>query len=278
MIARSIFSPATGYIQRGGFDWTCNPYLGCSFGCTYCYAMFLPQNRRPREDWGKWFQAKTNAIELARKHAAKVAGQSVYMSSVTDPYLPAERSLKLTRGILEALIPHQPRLLIQTRGPLVVRDLDLLRQFRAVRVNMSIPTDDEEIRKAFEPKAPPLERRWEALAEARRAGLPVGLCITPMLPLSDVEAFARRVAGFAPDVLVVQEFHDSRGAFGANTGAAARKLLAGYREGTDYRHCVETLQKWMPVYEGEAGFFPPSEPQQIHQAVPPIPSPERIGY
>ncbi len=92
--ACSIFSPATGFIQRGGFDWTCNPYVGCSFGCVYCYAMFLPQNRRPREDWGKWFQAKINAIELARKQAPKIAGQAVYISSVTDPYLPAERSLR----------------------------------------------------------------------------------------------------------------------------------------------------------------------------------------
>src|SRR5437868_4981043 len=210
--ARSIFSPATGFIRRGGFDWSCNPYVGCSFGCTYCYAMFLPQNRRPKEDWGRWFQAKVNAVDVARKQAPKVAGQALYMSSVTDPYVPAERSLQLTRGILQTLIPHQPRLLMQTRGPLVVRDLDLLRQFRAVRINMSIPTDDEDIRKAFEPKAPPLERRWEALAETRQAGIPVGICITPMLPLSDVETFARRVTSFAPDVLVVQEFHDSRGA------------------------------------------------------------------
>ncbi len=134
--ARSIFSPATGYIRRGGFDWTCNPYVGCSFGCTYCYAMFLPQNRRPKEDWGRWFQVKTNAVALARQQAPKLAGQAVYLSSVTDPYLPAERSLGLTRGILEALVPYQPRLLIQTRGPLVVRDLDVIRQFQAVRVNM----------------------------------------------------------------------------------------------------------------------------------------------
>jgi hypothetical protein len=157
--ARSIFSPATGFIARGGFDWTCNPYVGCTFGCIYCYAMFLPQNRRPREDWGRWFTAKANAIELAQRHGPKVAGKAVYLSSVTDPYLPAERGLRLTRGILEALIPHQPRLLIQTRGPLVVRDLDLLRQFRAVRVNLSIPTDSETVRLAFEPKAPPGSRR-----------------------------------------------------------------------------------------------------------------------
>src|SRR6266481_389047 len=129
--ARSIFSPATGFIRRGGFDWSCNPYVGCSFGCTYCYAMFLPQNRRPKEDWGRWFQAKMNAVELARKQAAKLAGHAVYMSSVTDPYLPAEQSLRQTRGILETLAPVQPRILVQTRGPLVTRDIDVLKPFRS---------------------------------------------------------------------------------------------------------------------------------------------------
>src|SRR5438105_8827206 len=197
--ARSIFSPATGFIQRGGFDWTCNPYLGCTFGCSYCYAMFLPQNRRPKEDWGKWFQAKVNAVELARKQGPKLAGQAVYMSSVTDPYLPAERSLRLTRGILEALIPYQPRLLIQTRGPLVVRDLDVLGEFAALRVNVSIPTDSEAVRMVFEPKAPPLENRWQPLAQLKAAGLPVGVCITPMLPFDNARAFVVRLTAFQPD-------------------------------------------------------------------------------
>jgi len=256
--ARSIFSAATGFIKRGGFDWTCNPYLGCSFGCIYCYAMFLPQNRRPREEWGKWFQAKTNAVDLARKQAPKVAGQAVYCSSVTDPYLPAERSLELTRGILEALLPHQPRLLIQTRGTLVVRDLDLLRQFRSVRVNVSIPTDSEEVRRAFEPKAPPLEQRWQALASVHEAGVAVGVCVTPMLPLEDPAAFVRRLAALRPEVLVTQDFHDACGAFGADTGEAARTLLALRRwTSDDYRRCVEELRRHWPAFEGEAGFFPP---------------------
>ena len=112
--SRSIFSSATGFIRRGGFEWTCNPYVGCTFGCTYCYAAFLPQNRRPPEEWGTWITAKKNAAELAEKQARKVTGQTVYMSSVTDPYQPAERGLMLTRGILETLLPHQPRLTIQT--------------------------------------------------------------------------------------------------------------------------------------------------------------------
>jgi DNA repair photolyase len=256
--ARSIFSSATGFIRRAGFAWTCNPYVGCSFGCSYCYAAFLPQNRRPRAEWGRWFQAKVNALDLARRQAPKVAGQAVYLSSVTDPYLPAERGLGLTRGILEALLPHQPRLLVQTRGPLVVRDLDLLRQFRSVRVNVSIPTDGEEVRQAFEPKAPPLERRWQALAEVRAAGVAVGVCVTPMLPLKGPEGFVRRLAEFKPEVLVTQEFHDSGGGFGADTGAAARRLLAeGRWTADDYRRCVQHLRRHLPVYEGEAGFFPP---------------------
>jgi DNA repair photolyase len=256
--ARSIFSPATGFIRRGGFDWTCNPYVGCSFGCKYCYAMFLPQNRRPKEDWGRWFQAKANAVELARKQAPKVAGQAVYLSSVTDPYLPAERVLCLTRGVVEVLVPYQPRLLIQTRGPLVVHDLDVIRRFQAVRVNFSIPTDSEKVRQTFEPKAPPLERRWQALAAIKAAGVPVGLCVTPMLPLEDTGAFVRRVVAFNPDVLVVQDFHDSGGGFGADTGAAARRLLAELRwTEDDYRRCAARLREYREVYEGEQGFFPP---------------------
>ena len=100
----------------------------------------------------------------------KVAGQAVYLSSVTDPYLPAERSLCLTRGILEELLPHQPRLLIQMRGPLVVRDVDVLRSFRSLRVNVSLPTDSEAVRQVFEPKAPPLERRWQGAGGTESVG------------------------------------------------------------------------------------------------------------
>jgi DNA repair photolyase len=258
IVAKSIFSPATGFILRGGFDWTCNPYLGCTFGCVYCYAMFLPQNRRPKKDWGRWFQAKTNAVELARKHGPKLAGQALYLSSVTDPYLPAERSLRLTRGILETLIPHQPRLLVQTRGPLVTRDVDVLTQFRSVRVNVSIPTDSERIRRTFEPKAPPLDERWEALAAVRSAGIPVGICVTPMLPLEDEVAFLERLLTFDPEVLVVQDFHDSGGGFGADTADEARELLANHAwDAERYRDFIRRAEERRLVYEGEAGFFPP---------------------
>jgi DNA repair photolyase len=264
IVSRSIFSPATGFIRRGGFDWTCNPYVGCTFGCTYCYAMFLPQNRLPRKEWGRWYQAKINAVQLARKTGHQVAGQGVYVSSVTDPYLPAERSLRLTRGILEALIPYQPRLLVQTRGPLVVRDLDLLSRFDAVRINMSIPTDSEAVRQAFEPKAPMLEQRWQALHAARTAGIPVGICVTPMLPLDQPDQFIEQLIAFEPDVLVTQDFHDSQGCFGADTGTVARELLKSRRwTRANYQHVFSRLRERTLVFEGEAGFFPPQAPAEF---------------
>ncbi|MCS7022994.1 MAG: radical SAM protein [Gemmataceae bacterium] len=256
--ARSIFSAATGFIRRGGYDWTCNPYIGCTYACSYCYAMFLPQNRRPLSEWGRWLVAKANAVALAQRFAPKVAGQAIYMASVTDPYLPAERTLRLSRGILEALIPYQPRLTVQTRSPLVVRDIDLLRQFRYVGVNLSITTDCEEIRRCFEPKAPPLEERWAAARSLRQAGISITLCITPTLPLRDPEAFARLIAAFGPEVVVVQDFEESHGCFGADTGPRARQLLKHFDWTADhYYRFRDILQRYLKVYEGEAGFFPP---------------------
>lgn len=257
--SKSIFQPAAGFIRRAGFDFTCNPYVGCTFGCTYCYAMFLPQNRRPKEKWGQWLQAKQNAVELVRRQGPRVAGKALYVSSVTDPYLPAERSLLLTRGIFEALIPHQPRLAVQTRGPLVVRDIDLLKQFHRARVNLSIPTDSETVWQVFEPKSPRLDERWAAAGKLRRAGIPVGICVTPLLPLDDECAFVDRVVQFRPDALVLQDFHMAAGAFGADTGPAARALLAETRWGpADYARVLQRFRNRLDdVPEAEAGFAPP---------------------
>jgi DNA repair photolyase len=135
----------------------------------------------------------------------------------------------------------------------------VLAGFDAVRVNFSIPSDSDRVRLAFEPKAPPLERRWMAAHEVRAAGIPVGLCLTPLLPLDDPERFVERVLSFEPDVLVLQEFHDSGGGFGADTGAAARELLEECRwSSDDHQRVLESFRtRRADIYEGEAGFFPP---------------------
>src|SRR5262249_62097068 len=106
---------------------------------------------------------------------------------------PADESCCGTGGCRRVLVDPHPRLVVKTRGPLVVSDTDVLVKFRSVRVNVSNPTDSEAMRQSFEPKAPPLERRWEALRELKAAGLPVGVCVTPMLPLEDPDGFVRRL-------------------------------------------------------------------------------------
>ena len=89
------------------YDYTLNPYSGCSFGCTYCYAAFFSRDTEKRDNWGYWVNVKENAVELLQKRLKRTPdaldGKLIYMSSVTDPYQPVERELKLTRRILEVM-------------------------------------------------------------------------------------------------------------------------------------------------------------------------------
>src|SRR5439155_26655076 len=106
---------------------------------------------------------------------------------------------------------------------------------------------------------PPLERRWQALAEAKAVGIKVGVCVTPTLPIRDIEGFVKRLVEFAPDVLVTQYFHGRASGFGADTGEAARAVLEEHPwSEEDYQRTVAKLREHLEVYEGEEGFFPPA--------------------
>jgi hypothetical protein len=172
--ARGILTASSGFIDA--FDYTLNPYSGCTFGCSYCYAAAFVRDQGQRERWGQWVRVKENALELLRKQRRKpLDGAAIYLSSVTDPYQPIERKLKLTHAILEELVTyHRVRLVVQTRSPLVTRDLDLLGRFPAVRVNMTVTTDDEAVRKVFEPGCASIDRRLAAIGEVQ-AGRHPGL-------------------------------------------------------------------------------------------------------
>ena len=119
---RDILTRATGFMDA--YDFTLNPYAGCSFGCTYCYAAFFSHSTEKRDSWGRWVGVKENAVERLRNRRGSLDGKRIYMSSVTDPYQPVERERKLTRGLLEVLARHRPKLVVQTRSPDVVRDAD----------------------------------------------------------------------------------------------------------------------------------------------------------
>lgn len=256
--ARSILSAATGFIDS--FDYTLNPYSGCTFACTYCYAAFFVRDAKDQKEWGQWVKVKENALALLQKWRKKpLTGKSIYMSSVTDPYQPIERELELTRAILEELAEyHQPRLVVQTRGALVARDIDLLKRFERVRVNMTITTDDDEIRRVFEPSCSSVRTRLEAIAKVHDAGIPTCVTMSPLLPLQDAAAFARQLRATGVPMFVVQPFHMEKGKFVAGTRKEAVRLFNERGWGREaYQEAVEVLRAGLPMLEeGKAGFIP----------------------
>lgn len=255
--AKSILTPASGFVSD--YDYTLNPYAGCAFGCSYCYAAFFARDSQKQQDWGRWVEVKANAVGLIRRSRRPLAGRSIYLSSVTDPYQPIERSLGLVRSILEELIPHQPRLAVQTRSPLVTRDTDVLLQFERVRVNITVTTDSERVRAAFEPQCPPNDARLAAARELVDAGLDVGITMTPLLPVEDAESFARLVGATGAARYVVQPMHVSKGRFVAGTRDRAVQLSKelGWDE-VAYADVVRHLRLELPgLLEGRDGFGPP---------------------
>ena len=256
--ASSILTQSSGFIDT--FDFTLNPYAGCSFGCTYCYAAFFTRTADLQQNWGKWIRVKENALALLRKKRRNpLIGTSVYMSSVTDPYQPIEKELGLTRAILQELLDyHQVRLVVQTRGPLVTRDIDLLQRFEQVRVNMTITTDDEAVRRVFEPHCASIERRLDSIREIHEAGIPACITMTPLLPVASPEDFAERLLATGVQRFVVQMFHATKSRFVAGTGQAALALSTQMNWTQErYEAVVAVLSQQLPdVREGRDGFVP----------------------
>lgn len=270
--AREILTRATGFI--GDYDFTLNPYSGCSFGCTYCYAAFFSRSKENRDGWGHWVTVKENAVEvMARRKPGSLDGKSIYMSSVTDPYQPVERVLDITRGLLDIMAErHSPKLVIQTRSPDVVRDIDLFQRIESnggrVQVNMTVTTDDEDVRRTFEPFCPSNPVRLNAVAEVQAAGIDACITMTPLLLVSSPHDFANSLLETGVQKFIAQSFHFQRGKFVASTREGALKLMAdklgcdmnsfkpAYME--NYDSAFKVLKAELPMLgEGKDGFKPP---------------------
>ena len=238
------------------YDFSINPYRGCGFGCSYCYAAFFEPDPAKRATWGKWVEAKSLAVGSLRR--VPLLGKKLYMSSVTDPYQPVEAHAEITRSILEALIPKRPRLTIQTRGPMVTRDIDLLSKFEHIRVNFSITTDDDQVRKVYEPACASIEKRLEAVERLVAAGIAVQVCVSPMLPMHDPEAFGKRLSAMGVTGVSASSFHTIKGDFAAGTREGALSISAAMDWGPrEFRQTVQALRLGYPELDlrGE-GFRP----------------------
>src|SRR4051794_4597166 len=184
---------ALNRVQGMGFKWSLNPYMGCVHRCTFCYVRaFEKRADRPSDDrYGTSIRVKTNIAEVLRKELARKSweGETVAIGAATDPYQPAEGRFRLTRACLEVLAGAANPFTIITRGPMIVRDVDVLVRAAAraeVSVTFSIPTIDDEIWRKTEPGPAPPHQRLRALQQLVDAGIRVGVGMAPILPgLSD---------------------------------------------------------------------------------------------
>jgi DNA repair photolyase len=170
-------------------DIVINPYTGCAFGCSYCYASFM--GRYVGEEisaWGEYVYVKTNAVEVARSDVRSTKPEkrnaTILLSSVTDPYQGVESKYRLTRGILEVLADAQwpGRVGILTKSPLVTRDIDVLKRLPRPEVGLTVTSTEDEISKWLEVRAPKASARIRTLRELKDAGLPVYAFVGPLLP------------------------------------------------------------------------------------------------
>jgi len=262
----SILTPASGFV--GAYDFTLNPYAGCSFGCEYCYARFFARDDSLVETWGDWVQVKGNAVQALRRAMASrgklrlAPGARIYMSSVTDPYQPLEKRLGLTRSLLQELVAVQPRLTIQTRSPLVTRDIGLLQEFRHLRVNMTVPTDSEAVRLRYEPRSPAIAVRLRAAEALAAARVPVGITVSPMLPVIDARNFGDRIARIRAAEYVTQYMKEGNVRFAAGSPAGAiRKLREDGWTPERYREARAAIADVLAAHglrllEGRGGYAP----------------------
>ena len=226
--ARGVLNDPTA---TGMGYWSINPYVGCSFGCTYCYARYAHRYavdralsgssaaslRAELEEMPPWLAferhvlVKENAPGLLRQElrpgsarlAALVGGEVVVVGTATDPYQPAERRFRVTRGVLETLAEHAGlSIVIITKSPLITRDVDLLQRISSrseLTIHLSLITLRRDLARLIEPRAPTPEARLRALSRLRQGGIDVGINVMPVLPgitdgPSDLTDLVRAVA------------------------------------------------------------------------------------
>ena len=176
------------------FDWSLNPYTGCAHACTYCFSRAYHARYRDRDvgaAFDKNVEVKKNLVEELRKQLRRRPQGSLAIGTATDPYQPIEGKYRLTRRCLEALVDHPMPTSIVTKGPLVVRDIDVLKKLDEktdLTVYFSVPCVDAEVVRKTDPGTAPPRQRLRALRMLREAGLDAAVLCMPVLPgISDSE-------------------------------------------------------------------------------------------
>jgi DNA repair photolyase len=249
--AKSILSQTCGYIAEAGFTHSLTPARNCGFACSYCYVptMRMYGGLKP-EDWQHWGQFttfKANAPELLAR--ALRPDQIIYCSPLVDPYQPAECSERMMPRLLDVFLDRPPRsLTIQTRGPLILRDLAKLAALgrsTRLRVSFSLTTDREEIRRLYEPLCAPLPARLDAMRQLTSAGIPTYAALAPLLPC-DPDALLDSALEVTNRSIICDPFHvRAVKTSGATTREPALRISArfGHSEWHDPRFQAEIVER-----------------------------------
>lgn len=266
--ARTILSPVSGFLKEAGFTHSLSPARNCTYGCAYCYVPTLGiYGGLQPEDWKRWGQfttLKTNAAELVPREIGPE--QVIYCSPLVDPYQPAERQHPLMPEILAAIARKPPEIfVIQTRAPLILRDLTLLKEAARVtrlRISFSVTTDRDDVRRRYEPHCEANPERLEAIRTLRLAGLEVYATLAPLLPC-DPERLAQTAIDFSRRDLIGDPLHirDTK-PHGATTRAAAFEIARrhGETEWFTAKFQQRILQR-IEAVAGSAGFAFASGPR-----------------
>jgi DNA repair photolyase len=286
--AKSILSKTSGFIAQAGFTHSLTPARNCTFGCTYCYVptMGIYGGLKP-EDWNRWGQFttyKSNAPELLRRELRssdmthplpdsrspditpsrqggdkQTTNHRIYCSPLVDPYQPAEAEEQMMPRILDALLETPPRVFtIQTRGPLILRDLDRLRTLSlrtTLRVSFSITTNREDVRRLYEPHCASFEERLDVVRALREAEIETYATLAPLLAC-DPEVLARAALEASHNHLIGDPLHiRATKRHGATTRAAAFQIGAVHDHGDYFEagHQARMVEQ-IDAFAREAGF------------------------
>ena len=262
---KTILNPTGGFLGQG-FTHTINLYRGCALGNTlcglYCYAQWNPYHVRGRT-WGRFLDVKAGAVQAycAQYDRLKSTGAPkpirIFMSSVTEPYPPQERTLRRTRELLESMVERPPDLLaIQSHTPLVVEDLSLLQQLQQqcdVRVHITVETDKPKLPAPFPNQAYSPCSRIQALHALRIAGLDSVATVSPLLPLDDPRRFAGELEQACTRVILDHYLLGDGSKEGQRTKQTALPRLlreAGYEKWTTLEKFHEIVDVFRVVFGG----------------------------
>ena len=185
IVAKSVLVPS----RLPAAEYEVNPYTGCAFSCSYCYASYTGKDvNEPVNNWGNYVYVKTNAVELFTKELQNWPRSrrhcSIFLSSVTDAYQGVEKKYRLTRGILEVLARenYPGPVSILTKSPLVLRDVDLLKRIPHAEVGVTVTTTDDAVSKLIEVHAPSASARLDTLKRLHARRISTYAFVGPLLP------------------------------------------------------------------------------------------------